>query len=127
MRGWLLLGLGLLWAAPSDLPVEACLIEAIEARRVLAFTYHDAPRTVQPHRLGTSATGKTLLRAYELTKAGTPSNQWKLYNLAKISGLSPTGETFPAPAPGYTPADKALPTVRAEVPYTEEENKKEAK
>ena len=109
-------------------PTEALITRAITTRTVIAFTYHGAPRTVQPHRLGIAKTTQNiLLRAYELTKNGAPSETWKLYDLQKISNLTLTTATFPQNAPGYTPTDKALSSTLAEVPYTEEENKKEIK
>lgn len=110
-------------------PTEALIIRAITTRTVIAFTYHGTTRTVQPHRLGRSKASphKILLRAYELTKNASPSNTWKLYDLSKLSNLTLTITTFPKNAPGYTPTDKALSSLLAEVPYAEEENKKETK
>ena len=105
---------------------EALITRAITTRTVISFTYHGTPRTVQPHRLGIAKnTQNILLRAYELTKNGAPSETWKLYDLQKISNLTLTTAHFPKNAPGYTPTDKALSSLLAEVPYTEEENKKE--
>lgn len=118
-------------SAPTDAtslstPTEALIIRAIASRTVIAFTYHGTPRTVQPHRLGLSKASphKTLLRAYELTKNASPSETWKLYDLQKISNLTITSATFPQNAPGYTPTDKALSSLLAEVPYKEEEIKR---
>jgi hypothetical protein len=115
-------------ATPLSTPT-ALIIRAIASRIVIAFTYHGTTRTVQPHRLGLSKASphKTLLRAYELTKNASSSNTWKLYDLQKISNLTLTPATFLQNAPGYTPTDKALSTLLAEVPYTEEETKKETK
>lgn len=116
-------------ATSLSTPTEALITRAIASRTVIAFTYHGTPRTVQPHRLGLSKASphKTLLRAYELTKNASPSNTWKLYDLSKLSNLTLTTTTFLQNAPGYTPTDKALSSLLAEVPYTEEENKKETK
>ena len=116
-------------ATSLSTPTEALITRAIASRTVIAFTYHGTTRTVQPHRLGRSKASphKTLLRAYELTKHASPSNTWKLYDLQKISNLTLTPTTFPQNAPGYTPTDKALSSLLAEVPYTEEENNKETK
>ena len=112
----------------STTPTEALITRAIASRTVIAFTYHGTTRTVQPHRLGLAKnTQNILLRAYELTKNGAPSETWKLYDLQKISNLTLTTAHFPKNAPGYTPTDKALSSTLAEVPYTEEENKKETK
>lgn len=115
-------------ATSLSTPTEALITRAIASRTVIAFTYHGTTRTVQPHRLGIAKnTQNILLRAYELTKNGSPSNTWKLYDLSKISNLTLTPATFPQNAPGYTPTDKALSSTLAEVPYTEEENNKETK
>ena len=119
-------------SAPTDATSlstpEALITHAIATRTCLAFTYHGSPRIVQPHRLGLSKnTQNILLRAYEITKNGAPSNTWKLYDLQKIANLTLTPATFPQNAPGYTPTDKALSSLLAEVPYTEEETKKETK
>lgn len=122
-------------SAPTDATLpktahtpETLITRAIASCTVIAFTYHGTPRTVQPHRLGIAKnTQNILLRAYELTKNGAPSNTWKLYDLQKISNLTLTTTAFPKNAPGYTPTDKALSSTLAEVPYTEEENKKETK
>ena len=46
---------------------------------------------------------------------------------AVLPASAPTDATLPKNAPGYTPTDKALSSLLAEVPYTEEENKKETK
>ena len=112
--------------------------EAIAGRKPLAFVYSGAARVVHPHRLGVSAAGKTLLRAWEVSKAGAltggnvpgeparpacrqtdpAGGQWKLYSLAKFRAPRVLFENAPFPqAPGYTPADKALRTLLAEVPY----------
>ena len=112
-------------SAPTDatsLSTPTALItRAITTRTVIAFTYHGSPRTVQPHRLGIAKnTQNILLRAYELTKNGAPSNTWKLYDLSKIANLTLSTAHFPQNAPGYTPTDKALSSTLAEVPYKEE-------
>lgn len=111
--------------APAPAPVaaaassaEGVLRAAIASRAAVAFVYSGVSRVALPHRLGASAAGngKTLVRAWEVTRGDAPTGQWKLYDLAKISDprLLP-GAPF-APAPGYTPADRAIPAPTAEVP-----------
>lgn len=104
----------------SNLPAdaaEAVFAAAIRGRRPIAFDYSGVARVALPHRLGASAAGngKTLVRAWEVTRGGAPTGQWKLYDLAKIRDprLLP-GAPF-APAPGYTPTDRAIPAPTAEV------------
>lgn len=97
---------------------EGVLRAAIASRAAVAFDYSGVSRVALPHRLGASAAGngKTLVRAWEVTRGGAPTGQWKLYDAAKISAprLLP-GAPF-APAPGYTPRDRAIPAPTAEVP-----------
>lgn len=101
---------------------EGVLRAAIASRAAVAFTYSGVARVALPHRLGPSAAGngKTLLRAWEVTRGGAPTGQWKLYDVAKIRAprLLP-GAPF-APAPGYTPADRAIPAPTAEIEITKE-------
>lgn len=105
----------------SNLPADAAegvLRAAIASRAAVAFDYSGVSRVAHPHRLGASAAGngKTLVRCWEVTRGGAPSGQWKLYDLAKVRDprLLP-GAPF-APAPGYTPRDRAIPAPTAEVP-----------
>ncbi len=103
-------------AAPSS--AEGVFAAAIRGRRPVAFVYNGVARVAHPHRLGPSAAGngKVLVRAWEVSRGGEATGTWKLYDVAKISAprLLP-GAPF-APAPGYTPADRAIPAPSAEVP-----------
>lgn len=105
-------------ATPAASSAEGVLRAAIASRAAVAFDYSGVSRVALPHRLGASVAGngKTLVRAWEVTRGGAPSGRWKLYDAAKISAprLLP-GAPF-APAPGYTPADRAIPAPTAEVP-----------
>ena len=101
----------------------------VHCRRIK--TYHDFKAS---HVFELTA----LLRAWEVSKAGAltggnvpgeparpacrqtdpAGGQWKLYSLAKLRAPRVLFENAPFPqAPGYTPADKALRTLLAEVPY----------
>lgn len=100
---------------------EGMLRAAIAARAAVAFTYSGVARVALPHRMGPSAAGngKTLVRCWEAARGGAPTGQWKLFDVAKIRAprLLP-GAPF-APAPGYTPRDRAIPAPSAEVPAPE--------
>ena len=97
---------------------EGVLRAAIASRAAVAFTYSGVARVALPHRMGPSAAGngKTLVRCWEVTRGGAPTGQWKLFDVAKIRAprLLP-GAPF-APAPGYTPRDRAIPAPSAEIP-----------
>ena len=103
-------------AAPSS--AEGVLRAAIASRAAVAFVYSGVSRVALPHRLGPSAAGngKTLVRAWEVTRGGAPTGQWKLYDVAKISDPRPLPGAPFAPAPGYTPRDRAIPAPEIEIP-----------
>lgn len=97
---------------------EGVLRAAIASRAAVAFAYSGVSRVALPHRLGPSAAGngKTLVRAWEVSRGGEATGTWKLFEVGKISDprLLP-GAPF-APAPGYTPADRAIPKPELEIP-----------
>ena len=108
--------------APADAEAassaEGVLRAAIASRAAVGFVYSGVSRVALPHRLGPSAAGngKVLVRCWEVTRGGEATGTWKLFDVSKASAprLLP-GAPF-APAPGYTPADRAIPAPTAEVP-----------
>lgn len=109
----------------SNLPADAAegvFAAAIRGRRPVAFDYSGVSRVALPHRLGPSVAknGKVLVRAWEVTRGGAPTGQWKLYDLGKVRDprLLP-GAPF-APAPGYGPRDRAIPAPSAEIEITKD-------
>ena len=104
----------------SNLPADAAegvFAAAVRGRRPVAFDYSGVSRVALPHRLGASAAGngKTLVRCWEVTRGGEATGTWKLFDVGKISDPRLLPGTF-APAPGYTPRDRAIPAPTAEVP-----------
>lgn len=99
---------------------EGVLRAAIASRAAVAFTYSGVARVALPHRMGPSAAGngKTLVRCWEAARGGAPTGQWKLYDVAKIAAPRPLPGAPFAPAPGYTPADRAIPAPTAEIEIT---------
>lgn len=97
---------------------EGVFAAAIRGRRPVAFVYNGVARVAHPHRMGASAAGngKVLVRAWEVSRGGEATGTWKLYDVAKIAAprLLP-GAPF-APAPGYTPRDRAIPAPEIEIP-----------
>lgn len=92
------------------------IIEAIESRQHLAFTYRGIPRVVQPAAVGSSRAGNDSLRCYQ-TEGGhnTAGHVWDFCNLSEISGLSVTGNTFSNDPPGYKRGDKGMIKIYAEL------------
>lgn len=96
---------------------EGVFAAAIRGRRPVAFVYNGVSRVAHPHRLGPSVAknGKVLVRAWEVSRGGAATGQWKLFDVGKAEGARLLPGTF-EPAPGYTPADRAIPAPTAEVP-----------
>ena len=103
---------------PAERPAAAVFAAAIRGRRPVAFEYNGVSRVAHPHRLGPSVAknGKVLVRAWEVSRGGEATGTWKLFEVGKASAprLLP-GAPF-APAPGYTPADRAIPAPEIEIP-----------
>ena len=103
----------------SNLPADAAegvFAAAIRGRRPIAFDYSGVVRVAHPHRMGASAAGngKTLVRCWEVSRGGEATGTWKL-EVGKASGAALLPGTF-EPAPGYTPADRAIPEPEMEIP-----------
>ena len=93
------------------------ICEAIRDRAVVRFSYGGGSRTVEPHCHGTSRAGKEVLRGYQTggySRSGK-SVGWHLFEVAKISGLTKSGETFLIARPGYTPYDQGMLSVHCHV------------
>ena len=81
---------------------EIC--HAIAERRVISFTYKGGERTVEPHMVALSKTGKLVLSAWFL-HGGSESKEgqgWRTYTLDEISRLTTvSSKTFGGPRPDY--------------------------
>lgn len=87
------------------------LAPIVHAGTPLLIEYNGAERLIHPYRLGTNPkSGKLLLRAWEETKAGQPTNAFRTYEVANIT----RAQTLPGHAPidlppqAYAP-DKTIP------------------
>lgn len=95
------------------------LVEAIESRREVSFTYDGQPRTVQPAAVGIHvSTGNAILRGYQV--AGTSNSRavplWDLFLLEKIEGgLVVEDSVFTADPPNYRRGDKHMGVIHAEL------------
>ena len=104
----------------SNLPADAAegvFAAAIRGRRPIAFDYSGVSRVAHPHRLGPSVAGngKTLVRCWEVRRGDAATGTWKLFEVGKASAPRLLPGTF-EPAPGYTPADRAIPEPEMEIP-----------
>jgi hypothetical protein len=94
------------------------IVEAIENKSVLRFSYNGQERIVEPQTYGVSATGKEVLRAFQKS-GGSKSGQSqiaKLFDMEKISGLKKTGEHFCEALAAHNPNDSAMVEIFASLP-----------
>ena len=84
--------------------------EAIRTAQRLKLTLAEGERLVEPHVLGRSRGGKTLLRAFQLhdPDRATSSGSWKVFDLERIHHAVEAKERFQNPRPGYRPNDPAM-------------------
>jgi len=83
--------------------------EAIRTGHRLKLSLPEGAYIVEPHVLGRTRRGKTLLRAYELQGPHPlQRNHWKLFDLSNIEHAVETGDRFAQPRPGYRDADPAM-------------------
>ncbi|MBX9904235.1 MAG: WYL domain-containing protein [Burkholderiales bacterium] len=79
------------------------ICQAIEKRRVISFSYKSGERTVEPHMVAFSKTGKLVLSAWFL-QGGSESKEgpgWRTYALDEMSRLTVSSKTFSGPRPDY--------------------------
>jgi len=80
--------------------VEQILREAIAARAPVALCYEStgsAPRTVHPHVLFRTSTGKICIDCYQVdgaTSSGERIPDWRQMNLAKITEIEVLDDSF---------------------------------
>ncbi|MDN3203773.1 hypothetical protein [Algoriphagus sediminis] len=93
------------------------IIKAIENRNLLEFEYDGYSRTVEPHTLGVSKTGKETLSAYQTAgdsaRGSVPC--WGLFSLSKIEYLEILDDSFDGTRPGYSVGDSRMVRVIAEL------------
>jgi hypothetical protein len=84
--------------------------EAIRTAQRLKLTLAEGECLVEPHVLGRSRGGKTLLRAFQVhgPDRATNSGSWKMFDLERIHHAVEANERFQNPRPGYRPNDPAM-------------------
>ena len=92
--------------------------QAINERRVIAFTYGGHDRVVIPGALGYHAsTSKLLLRGYQIDGSSSSRKPpfWSLFEVDRIVGPVYTGDLFQEEPPGYHLGDKHLGSIIAQL------------
>lgn len=98
----------------NKLPI---IIYAINNRSVLKFKYKGFDRVVEPHAVGVSKKGNTLMRCYQVSGGSYSGNvpDWKLMSVGKISSLEISQTSFSEPRDGYVRGDKCMRKVLAQL------------
>jgi hypothetical protein len=89
------------------IPAVPALVDAIETKRVLSFTYRGKKRIVEPQCYGIATSGKEALRGHEPARVG-PGTTEPHYTVGEMSGLSVLDQHFTKPGPNYTKNDSAM-------------------
>ena len=92
--------------------VNQTIVQAINGRRRLRFTYNGRARTVEPQCYGIGTRGTELLRAFQL-EGGSQAEP--LFDVSKIIGLSLLDQGFTAPGPNYKRNDSAMRQIFAQL------------
>jgi hypothetical protein len=95
---------------PDPLPFHLIVCNAIRDRTLIAFDYDDHPRIAAPYCHGVTRKWQESVRAVQVggtSRSGT-LGEGKLFTLAKMKNLRPTGQRFTPDDPEYDPNDAAL-------------------
>lgn len=83
---------------------KAC--EAIDMGCCLELYYEDHSQVVEPHAVGTNATGEPVLLAWEARESGAASRgEWLFVALDKVREIDISGYFSDAPRPGFVRDD----------------------
>ena len=92
---------------------EELICEAIRGRRLMMYVYGGLMRVVEPHLLGATAAGDAILSGWlrpGLSRSD-PNGGWRTWRVDRISSAQLLDAQFPAPRPGYNPADPRMTRV----------------
>lgn len=84
------------------------IVESIQRRQRLRFTYNGKTRLVEPQCYGIGNKGTELLRAHQL-EGGVQREP--LFDVSKIKDLVALNEFFTRPGPNYKRNDSAMKTI----------------
>jgi hypothetical protein len=87
------------------------LVEAINTKHRLSFTYNGKTRLVEPQCYGIGTKGTELLRVHQL-QGGTEREP--LFDVSKIKELE-VSDTFSKPGPNYKRNDSAMKIIFAQL------------
>jgi hypothetical protein len=88
------------------------IVDAINSKRRLSFTYNGKRRIVEPQCYGTGTQGTALLRAHQIEGGQQPE---PLFDVSKIRDLVALDQHFTRPGPNYKRNDSAMKIVFAQL------------
>jgi hypothetical protein len=91
------------------------LHDAITNKTALKVRYKDVERWIEPVAYGVSKKGSEILRAYQMHGDSDSGPGWKLFTVAGLSDIEPSGQPFTGPQAGYAKGDKAMASIFAEL------------
>jgi predicted DNA-binding transcriptional regulator YafY len=96
--------------------MKELIISAIKSKSLLAFSYENYDRVVEPHCLGISVKGNLCLRGYQVAgNSSTGILGWKLYDVSKIDKMEELQESFLKPRVGYKKGDIHMSSIIIEL------------
>ena len=81
------------------------IVQAIQEKRRLRFSYHGRTRLAEPQCYGISHKGTELIRVHQIQGGSQPE---PLFNMAEVSDLVLLDEFFTKPGPNYKRDDSAM-------------------
>ena len=92
------------------------IINTINNRQEISFTYSGLNRVALPCAVGLSTKGNDVLRCYQIQGGHVNSGHtWDLCSVSKISNLTLTGQTFIKNPNGYKTGDKGMLKIYAQI------------
>ena len=88
------------------------LVQAIEQKRRLRFSYNDKPRLAEPQCYGIGTKGTELLRVHQIEGGAQPE---PLFDVSRIVALEVLDERFDRPGPNYKKNDSAMKIIFAQL------------
>ncbi|GAA4400449.1 hypothetical protein [Quisquiliibacterium transsilvanicum] len=93
------------------------IVDAINDRKLIRFTYHGHLRVVEPHTYGRDRKNHDAVRGYQVggSSSSTSLPEWRVFHVAEMTGLSVTSRGFPGARPGYVRGDTAMTAIYAQL------------
>ena|SRR2546430_2180583 len=88
------------------------IVEAINVKRRLSFTYHGKERIAEPQCYGVGTKGTELLRVHQIQGG---SQREPLFDVSKIRDLVVLHQHFTKPGPNYKRNDTAMKIIFAQL------------